>query len=91
MLVFLGDLTHIFKNKIIPLLQEYFYDDWEKIRLVLNDGFIEKVEQKPNKIFEGIDDDYIDEEKFFYNVRAEFSKNSYIKIYDKLMTIEEEA
>ncbi len=85
------DLTHIFKNKIIPLLQEYFYDDWEKIRLVLNDGFIEKVEQKPNKIFEGIDDDYIDEEKFFYNVRAEFSKNSYIKIYDKLMTIEEEA
>jgi len=30
----LGD---IFKNNIIPLLQEYFFDDWERIRWVLND------------------------------------------------------
>ena len=35
-------LEATFKNKIIPLLQEYFYDDWEKIDLVLNrNGFIE--------------------------------------------------
>ena len=33
----LKDLNKIFKNKIIPLLQEYFYDDWDKIREVLND------------------------------------------------------
>lgn len=30
------DLAHIFKQKIIPLLQEYFFDDWSKINLVLN-------------------------------------------------------
>lgn len=33
----ISDLRVTFKNKIIPLLQEYFYDDYEKIALVLND------------------------------------------------------
>lgn len=32
------NLSGIFKDKIIPLLQEYFYDDYEKIRLVLGDN-----------------------------------------------------
>lgn len=31
----LADLRHAFKNKILPLLEEYFYDDWQKIRWVL--------------------------------------------------------
>jgi len=30
-------LCQVFKNQIIPLLQEYFYDDWRKIQLVLGD------------------------------------------------------
>ena len=30
-------MKQIFKNAIIPLLQEYFYDDYEKIALVLGD------------------------------------------------------
>jgi 5-methylcytosine-specific restriction endonuclease McrBC GTP-binding regulatory subunit McrB len=30
-------LNGIFLNGIIPLLQEYFYDDWEKIQIVLGD------------------------------------------------------
>ena len=34
----LEKLNNVFANKIIPLLQEYFYDDWEKIRLVLADN-----------------------------------------------------
>ncbi|QCI28139.2 McrB family protein [Caminibacter pacificus] len=41
------ELKEVFKNKIIPLLQEYFYDDWEKINLVLNNnGFIKEKEFK---------------------------------------------
>ena len=31
-------LAAIFENSIIPLLQEYFYDDYEKIRMVLGDN-----------------------------------------------------
>lgn len=32
------ELQNAFKNKIIPLLEEYFYEDWNKIRLVLGDS-----------------------------------------------------
>ena len=37
----LEDLENTFKNNIIPLLQEYFYNDYEKIALVLGEGFVE--------------------------------------------------
>ena len=30
-------LAKIFENKVIPLLQEYFFDDYGKIQLVLGD------------------------------------------------------
>lgn len=33
----LNDLKFIFRQQIIPLLQEYFFEDWERIRWVLND------------------------------------------------------
>ncbi|MBU1822228.1 MAG: AAA family ATPase, partial [Bacteroidetes bacterium] len=32
------DLAEAFRTRIIPLLREYFFDDWEKIRLVLGDN-----------------------------------------------------
>jgi hypothetical protein len=31
------ELERVFLDKIIPLLQEYFYDDWEKIQIVFAD------------------------------------------------------
>ncbi|EGK7561756.1 AAA domain-containing protein, partial [Campylobacter coli] len=42
----LEDLKKVFQNKIIPLLQEYFYNDYALISAVLNDnGMIEKCEK----------------------------------------------
>ena len=47
-------LRKIFNNRIIPLLQEYFFDDYEKIRLILNDEntFIETIQPKFIKAFD---------------------------------------
>ena len=45
------DLKAIFKNSIIPLLQEYFYDDFEKIKFILNGektNFIIDKKEEPN-------------------------------------------
>jgi 5-methylcytosine-specific restriction protein B len=33
-----ADLQQVFRNRIMPLLEEYFFEDWQKIRLVLGDN-----------------------------------------------------
>jgi len=50
----LSELREVFSTKIIPLLQEYFFDDYERIRLILNDDntFIECVAPKYIKHFD---------------------------------------
>lgn len=41
------ELQQVFKNKIIPLLEEYFFEDWNKIRLVLGDNRKQSEALKP--------------------------------------------
>lgn len=31
-------LTEVFRNRVLPLLEEYFFEDWQKIQLVLADN-----------------------------------------------------
>ena len=51
-------LSTIFQKKVLPLLQEYFYDDYQKIQLVLGDNakkhefkFIQDAVKRPTDVF----------------------------------------
>jgi 5-methylcytosine-specific restriction endonuclease McrBC GTP-binding regulatory subunit McrB len=44
-------LRQIFSDNIIPLLQEYFYNDYESIGMVLGEAFIKEAPSKNNKGF----------------------------------------
>ena len=86
----LAKLQSIFEKSVIPLLQEYFYEDYQKIQLVLGDNaksddnlkFIldEKVVAK--NIFKGNAEDVIDlpEKRYLINKVAFGNINSYKEI-----------
>jgi hypothetical protein len=89
----IAELASIFKNKILPLLQEYFYDDWEKIRLVLGDNrkekegkpqFITKKDKKSSDLFGDKIEDVTDEVAYEINKDAFDDPQSYIGIYPPL-------
>ena len=82
-------LASIFRKSVIPLLQEYFYEDYSKIMMVLGDNgkendedkFILAKEIKPNSIFRGDTSD-VDIPDYSYEIQesAFMNINSYIEI-----------
>lgn len=46
-------LEQVFRNRIVPLLEEYFFEDWQKIRLVLGDN--QKKDEQTHFIRESLD------------------------------------
>ena len=61
------ELKLVFKNKIVPLLQEYFYGDYKKIGRVLGNSFVKK-EETP-KFAEGFE--YEDDKTERYRLQDE--------------------
>ncbi len=76
----LEDLKKVFKNKIIPLLQEYFYNDYALINAVLNHNGMIKEDKKDDKYLQKIKNlDSVNSERSIYNI-ASFDD----KIWDKI-------
>ena len=78
----LADLDKVFRHKVIPLLQEYFFENWSKVQSALNDKDGNFVEVKSGIPF-GLEatSDGVDP-KPRYRVRGEpFTATAYVKIY----------
>jgi 5-methylcytosine-specific restriction protein B len=60
-----SDLINVFKDNIIPLLQEYFFGDYYKIQLVLGKGFIQSSSSAIKFAIEE-EDEY--EDKILYSI-----------------------
>jgi len=70
-----SDLALIFKNNILPLLEEYFFEDWEKITKVLGKSNI-----YIKKNFDNLGFDYLGT-NYSRNDSALENKDTYINIY----------
>ncbi len=91
-------LQQVFSTRILPLLEEYFFEDWQKIRLVLADNqkptaaqfVLESQEQEEDqaRLF-GSDhglDSYATKRRYSVNKAAFSNPDAYIGIYKTLST-----
>lgn len=82
-------LKKIMVNRVIPLIQEYFYDNWENIERILggagspgnNDYFLNKEEIRPSSLFrDKLTDDL--EPKYKYTIVENPTINAFINLYN---------
>ena len=52
-----AELDDVMRDKIIPLIAEYFYDDWQKVEAVLGAGFFDKTMLKRPPRLKDMDDE----------------------------------
>lgn len=85
-------LAHIFEKRIIPLLQEYFFSDWERIGWVLNDiekpyedRFIQLQNESfsLNSFFSPKVIDHLQDRRYVINYKAFLNSSSYVAILPK--------
>ncbi len=80
----LDDLKAVFKNKIIPLLEEYFFGDYGKIGLVLGGKFV-KVQDSAVKFpsnFNYEDSFYEDKKVYRFSTPDEWDESYFTSIYE---------
>ncbi len=69
------DLVHAFENKVIPLLEEYFFGDFGKIGLVLGNSFITKTGKE--------DVDFAEFDEYDSSIRNDLMERSVFEITEK--------
>jgi 5-methylcytosine-specific restriction protein B len=76
-----ADVDEVMRNKVVPLLVEYFYEDWEKVRQALAEavddgGFVSRrILSAPNSAEGGFGS-----ERWRYMVRDSFDLAAYAQI-----------
>lgn len=78
----LNDLKNVFQNKIIPLLQEYFYNDYALIDIVLNkNGMLEKQDINNNYLKNMTE--FVENDKIIYKFSdsQKWDETTFKKIY----------
>lgn len=90
-------LQQVFSNRILPLLEEYFFEDWQKIRLVLADNqkpaavrFITESQDQEDELARLFGDDhgldiYGTKRRYSVNDAAFSNPDAYIGIYQTLV------
>ena len=89
------DLCRVLRNKIIPLVEEYFYGDYEKIRLVFGDNkdwgkpeelkiIQEKKSYTSTNLFGSRNEDFDD--KTIYLVNQKLAEEDYKSVSSELFT-----
>ena len=74
-----ADVDRIMRRKIIPLIAEYFYDDWRKVQAVLGgaDEFVQGERLVPPP---GLDDTDAGEDRRRWTVREKFADDAYRRL-----------
>ena len=79
----LESLRGVFRDRVLPLLKEYFYSDPGKIGLVLGKAFVERVED--GFAFAEFDADaadrYSDRREYRFTDSGRWTMNDFVKIY----------
>ena len=73
-----ADVDHIMRRKIVPLIAEYFHDDWNKVRAVLG-GTDDFVRREPLAPPPGLDDD-TGEDRYRWTVQDSFEDGAYDRL-----------
>ena len=74
-----AELDSVMRRKVIPLLVEYFYENWEKVRAALNEAadagaFVSREKLKPLSLSNDEEDDG---ERWRYFVNSAFTENAF--------------